>query len=102
VPAIIVLQRHSVENCPMNNERIKRMASEIMDKLPALTKKHGIKMVGSWVITREHLNISVYEAPSVDAFLKFQREPEILKWLSQHTTEIKVAMTREEAMKLPR
>lgn len=102
MPAIIVLQKHSVENCPMNNEKIKKMASEIMEKLPALTKKHGIKTVGSWVIAREHLNISVYEAPSVDAFLKFQMEPEIMKWLSQHTTEIKVAMTREEAMKLPR
>jgi hypothetical protein len=50
MPAIIVFQRHSVENCPMNNEKMKKMASEIMDKIGALTKKHGIKMVevGVW------------------------------------------------------
>jgi uncharacterized protein YaaR (DUF327 family) len=99
MPAIIVLQRHSVENCPMNNEKMKKMASEIMDKIGALTKKHGIKMVGSWSVVREHLSIIVYEAPSVDAFLKFQMEPAIRKWQAQHTTEIKIAMTTKEAMK---
>jgi len=100
MPAIIVLQRHSVENCPMNNEKMKKMASEIMDKIGALTKKHGIKMVGNWTIAREHLNIIAYEASSLDAFLKLQMEPPIMKWMAQHTTEIKIATTTEEAMKL--
>ncbi len=100
MPAIIVFQRHSVENCPMNNEKMKKMAIEIMDKMGALTKKHGIKMVGSWGVAPEHLNIIVYEAPNLDAFLKLQMEPEIMKWTAQNTTEIKVAMTIEESMKL--
>ena len=100
MPAIIVLQRHSVENCPMNNEKMKKMALEVTGKLPALTKKHGIKMVGSWTVAREHLSIIVYEAASLDAFLKLQREPAIMKWQAQHTTEIKIATTTEEAMKL--
>ncbi len=100
MPAIIVFQRHSIENCPMNNEKMKKIASEIMEKQPALLKKHGIKMVGSWGVPPEHLNIIVYETPTIDAFLKLQREPTIIKWVAQHTTEIKVAMTTEEAMKL--
>lgn len=100
MPAIIVLQRHSVENCPMNNEKMKKMASEIMDKIGGLTKKHGIKMVGNWTVAQEHLNIIVYEASSLDAFLKLQMEPAIRKWQAQHTTEIKIAMTTKEAMKL--
>jgi len=100
MPAIIMFQRHSVENCPMNSERMKKMALEIMDKLPALLKKHGIKNVGMWGVAPEHLNIIVYEAPSLDAFLKLQMEPEIMKWSTQQTTEIKVAMTLEESMKL--
>jgi hypothetical protein len=100
MPTIIVFQRHSVENCPMNNEKMKKMASEIMDKIGALTKKHRIKMVGNWTVAREHLNIIVYEAQSVDAFLKFQMEPAIRKWQAQHTTEIKIAMATKEVMKL--
>jgi hypothetical protein len=99
MPAIIVFQRHSVENCPMNNEKMKKMASEIMGNIGSLTEKYGIKMVGNWTVAREHLNIIVYEAPSVDTFLKLQMEPVIMKWLAQHTTEIKIAMTTEEVMK---
>jgi len=102
MPAIIVFQRHSVENCPMNNEKMKKMALEIMEKVPALIKKHGIKMVGNWSVPQEHLSIIVYEAPTLDVFLKFQMEPAVMKWVAQHTTEIKVAMTTEEAMKLLR
>ena len=100
MPAIIVLQRHSVENCPMNNEKMKKMALEIVEKMGALLKKHGIKMVGSWSVAREHLSIIVYEAQSLDAFLKLQMEPALMKWMAQHTTEIKIAMTIEETMKL--
>jgi hypothetical protein len=100
MPTVIVFQRHSVENCPMNNEKMKKMASEMMDKIGGLTKKHGIKMVGNWAVAREHLNIIVYEASSLDAFLKLQMEPAIRKWQAQHTTEIKIATTTKEAMKL--
>jgi hypothetical protein len=100
MPAIIMFQRHSAENCPMNNEKMKKMAIEIMGRLPALLAKHGIKNAGMWGVPQEHLNVIVYEAPSLDAFLKLQREPEIMKWVAQQTTEIKVAMTLEESMKL--
>jgi hypothetical protein len=99
MPTIIMFQRHSAENCPMTNEKKKKMALEIMDKLPTLLKKHGIKNVGMWGVPPEHLNVIVYEAPSLDAFLKLQMEPEIMKWVAQNTTEIKIAMTLEESMK---
>jgi hypothetical protein len=52
-----------------------------------------------WGVPPEHLNVIVYEAPSLDAFLKLQMEPEIMKWVAQNTTEIKIAMTLEESMK---
>ena len=79
---------------------MKKMALEIVEKMGALLKKHGIKMVGSWSVAREHLSIIVYEAPSLDAFLKLQMEPALMKWMAQHTTEIKIAMAIEETMKL--
>ena len=100
MPGIIAFQRHTVENCPMNNEKMKNMASEMMGNIGALLKKYGIKMVGNWTVAREHLTIIVYEASSIDAFIKLQMEPIIMKWLTQHTTEIKIAMYTEEAMKL--
>ena len=35
-----------------------------------------------------------------EAFQKFAMEPEMLQWMNYNTTEIKVAMTLEESMKL--
>ena len=81
--------------------RVKNYVKQVMDKLPALMKKHGIKSVGSWHIEpTEHLFIYVYEAPTLDAFQKFIMEPELMKWIAGQTSEVKVAMTTEEIMKL--
>jgi hypothetical protein len=48
----------------------------------------------------EHLTFQVYEAPSFEAFQKFAMEPEIMKWTAINTSDIKLAMTLEESMKL--
>jgi hypothetical protein len=66
-----MISRHSVENCPMNNEKVKKITLEVIDKMDALTKKHGIKSIGNWSVIPEHLVIQVYDAPSLDALLKF-------------------------------
>jgi hypothetical protein len=44
----------------------------------------------------------VYEATSSDALQEFSMEPEIVKWMAWNTSEIKVAMSFEESMKLQR
>jgi hypothetical protein len=101
VPLILKISRHSPENCPLTNEKAKKMNLELMGKLGELTKKHGIKIVGSWNVMPEHLLVTVYDAPSFEAFQKFGMEPDIVKWIAaQDTTEFKIAMTTEESMKL--
>ena len=50
----------------------------------------------------EHLLFWVYEAQSSDALQKFSMEPELLKWMAFNTSEIKLAMSLEESMKLLR
>ena len=100
MPTFIMISRHSVENCPMNNEKTKKLVLDVTSKLGELANKHGIKIVGSWTVIPEHLMIQVYEAPSLETFLKLQREPEIMKWIANNTTEIKLAMTAEESIKL--
>jgi hypothetical protein len=42
----------------------------------------------------------VYEAPSSEALQKFSMEPALLKWMAFNTSEIKLAMSLEESMKL--
>ena len=96
----LIISRHSPENCPLNNEKMKAMTLELPDKLAGLEKKHGVKRVGAWTVVPEHLLVWVYEAPSSEALQKFSMEPELLKWMAFNTSEIKLAMTLEESNKL--
>jgi len=100
MPTFLIISRHSPENCPLNNEKMKAMTLELPDKLGGLEKKHGVKRVGVWTVVPEHLFIWVYEAPSSEALQKFSMEPELLKWMAFSTSEIKLAMTLEESIKL--
>jgi len=81
------ISRHSPESCPLHNEKVKKTFVDLMAKMERLGKKYGIKMVGSWTATPQHLIVSVYDAPSLEALLKFSMEPEVMAWMSHHTTE---------------
>ena len=96
----LIISRHSAENCPLNNEKMKAMTLELPDKLSVLEKKHGVKRVGAWTVVPEHLLVWVYEAQNSEALQNFSMEPEIVKWMAWNTSEIKLAMTLEESMKL--
>ena len=48
VPIFLIISRHSFENCPMNNEKMKKMTLELPDKLSGLEKKHGINRNAKW------------------------------------------------------
>jgi hypothetical protein len=96
----LIISRHSPENCPINNEQMKKLTLELPDKLGELEKKHGIERVGVWTVIPEHLLVWVYEAPSSEALQKFSMEPEMVKWMAWNTSEIKLAMSLEESNKL--
>ena len=96
----LIISRHSAENYSLNNEKMKTMTLELPAKLGGLEKKHGVKRVGAWTVVPEHLLIWVYEAQSSEVLQKFSMEPELLKWMAFNTSEIKLAMSLEESMKL--
>jgi hypothetical protein len=100
MPTFLMISRHSPENCPLNNEKMKALTLELPGKLGGLEKKHGVKRVGAWTVVPEHLLIWVYESPSSEALHKFSMEPALLKWMAFNTSEIKLAMSLEESMKL--
>jgi uncharacterized protein with GYD domain len=92
--------RHSAESCPMHNEKVKKIFTDITSHMERLLKKHGVKMVGLWVSTPEHLLVTVYDAPNMEALLKLSMEPEVMAWMAYNTTETRPVMTIEEVMKL--
>ena len=93
------IAKHTAESCPMHNEKTKKLATDLMNKMGPLTKKYGVKVVGSWVSYPEHFMVAVYDAPSMEAMLKFSMEPEAMAWMGYNTTETKPVMTLEETTK---
>ncbi len=100
MPTFLIISRHSPENCPLNNEKMKKITLELPEKLDDLEKKHGIKRIGVWTVIPEHLTVWVYEAPSSENLQKFSMEPAMIKWMAWNTNEIKLAMSLEESIKL--
>lgn len=96
----IMISRHSPENCPAFNAKAKKAMMEYMGKEKELMKKYGVKELGGWFVPTEHLTFGVFEAPSLDAFMKFGMEPAVMALSEFETYEIKVAMSMEEATKM--
>jgi uncharacterized protein with GYD domain len=100
MPLFLQTSRHSIESCPMHNEKIKKAYSDFMSKVGQHANKYGVKVVGAWASMPEHLVVVVYDAPNQEALLKFSMEPEVMEWLSYQTTENRPVKTMEEVMKL--
>jgi hypothetical protein len=94
------ISKHTIESCPMHNEKVRKISIDAANKMDKLMKKYRIKVVGSWTSMPDHTNISVYDAPSMEALLKCSMEPEIMAWMSYNMTETKPIMTLEDTMKL--
>jgi uncharacterized protein (DUF1330 family) len=100
MPTYLMISKHSPENCPMFNEKTRKVYMDYLSKRDGLLKKHGIKMLGWWNIHLEHLIVAVLEMPSLDAFQKFTMEPEFNALTAFSTYEMKMASTMEEAQKM--
>jgi uncharacterized protein with GYD domain len=92
--------RHSPESCALHNEKVRKIFVDLWTKMPQLTKKYGIKVVGSWTSVPEHLIIMLYDAPNMEALLKFSMEPEVMAAIGFQTTETRPVIPSEEVMKM--
>jgi hypothetical protein len=84
----------------MFNEKTRKMMIAAMDKMDRLTKKYGVKTLGSWVVPNEHVTYEVYEAPNLEAFMKFGMDPVNFAMGQFQKAEIKVAVSFEEAAQM--
>lgn len=100
IPTFLIISRHSPENCPINNEKMKKLTLELPKKLGTLEKKHDLKRVGVWAVIPEHLTVWVYEAPNSESLQAFSMEPDMIKWMAWNVNEIKLAVTLEENCRL--
>ncbi|MCJ7608603.1 hypothetical protein MUP00_02895 [Candidatus Bathyarchaeota archaeon] len=95
----IMISKHTAEDCPIHNEKMRKTFNEITTKAPEHWKKYGIKNLGTWTVIPEHTMYMVFDA-SAEAFQKCMMEPEMMLWLGLNTTEIKMAVTQEVTTKI--
>ena len=50
MPIFLLISRHSPENCPMFNEKARKVYMEYFSKLDGLLKKHGIKKLATCTV----------------------------------------------------
>jgi hypothetical protein len=99
MPVFMYISRHTPDNCPAFHEKHRKSTVEFIATIDSLTKKHGIKVLGSWTDFPEHIIYMVFEG-SPDAMQKFQMEPCMMAWLSWNTMERKTVSKNEEILKM--
>jgi hypothetical protein len=63
MPTVLIFSRHTPENCPLNNEKMKKMSFEFTAKLEEIAKKNGVRIIGNWAVMPEHLTIARARSP---------------------------------------
>jgi hypothetical protein len=99
MPVFMCISRHTPDNCPAFHEKHRKSTVELISRMDSLTKKYGIKLLGSWTDFPEHIIYMVFEG-SLDAMLKLQMEPCIMDWLSWNTMDRRIMSTNEEILKM--
>ena len=100
MPTFLLISRHSPENCAMFNEKAKKTAIAYANKMDAWAKKYGVKVAATATVPSEHLFVMIGEAPNLEALQKVAMEPEAIAMSTYNTTELKLALSMEESMKM--
>jgi hypothetical protein len=100
MPLFLQFLQHSPENCPLNNEKVRKIGLTFMSKHDQLLKKHGIKTVGAWHSAEDHVYVIVSDVPNIEAWQKFMMEPEVLNFMAYHTGHTRLVTTMDETAKM--
>lgn len=96
----LAIMRHTPESCPIANERTRKLSMSLMQKMPELLQKHGVKLVSSVSSFAEHAEWNVFEAPSADEIQKAFLEPGLSELEGVYTMELKPVFSAEESLKI--
>jgi hypothetical protein len=69
---------HPAELCPSHESKYRPISVTWYEKVESLAAKHGMKFLGSYADTNMHDIYAIFDTPSMDTFMKFIMEPEIM------------------------
>ena len=96
----LMISRHTPQNCPMFHPETMKVYAAWLAKWQELATKHGIKYIAACSVNSEHLTVAIFEAPSLEAVQGYSMEPEILAMNMVDSTELKLATSMEEGIKM--
>ena|SRR3990172_12681016 len=95
---IMQIIKHSPESCPLGNPKNLNVMMVWLEKIESLSAKHGIKVLGVWTDRWGHTSWAVFEAPSMEAFAKFELEPENMARVTFNYVETRIVTSAKETL----
>jgi hypothetical protein len=97
---LLVMQKakHNPETCPAYDKKYLAVTVNWYEKLEAVAAKYNVKVVGAFNDHGGHAVYTVYETPSMDAFMGFMMEPDMMGPLAFCTSEIKPVFSAKETL----
>ncbi|MFQ5761924.1 MAG: hypothetical protein ACE5PO_02715 [Candidatus Bathyarchaeia archaeon] len=92
----LALAVHPPQACPSSNAAVKDSAKKALSNLESVSKKHNVKIEGSYVLTPSHKLVLVADAPNVEAFNRLLMEVGLTQW---NEIEVYPTWSLQEAMK---
>jgi len=91
----VIIARHSPENCPTSNAKIRQLMKEGGAQVPEIAKKLGVKIITTNVFGPDHELLLVVEANGIEPVREFVMQSRLIQW---NTTAIHATWTMEEAL----
>jgi len=91
----VIIARHSPENCPTSNAKIRQLMKEGGKQVPEIAKKLGVKVITTNVFGPDHELLLVVEASGIEPVREFVMQSRLIQW---NTTAIHATWTMEEAL----
>lgn len=91
----VIIARHSPENCPTSNAKIRQLMKEGAKNIPEVAKKLGVKVISLNVFGPDHEVMAVVEADGIEPVRDFTVQSRLIQW---NTVNIHATWTLEEAL----
>lgn len=91
----VIVARHSPENCPSSNAKIRELMKQGAGEVPNIAKKLGVKIITLNVFGPDHEILAVVEANGIESVREFALQSRLMQW---NTVNIHATWSMEEAM----
>ena len=95
MPQYLIVAQHPPDLCPSANEKIRALAQEGGQQIPALAEKLGVKLLATYVPMTNHQVIVAVEADDANSVRELAWQGRLGQW---NTVEIIQTVPLEEAL----